>query len=209
MDPVASLIGWIAVYGAWGLVAVGLAERFVPLLPSYALLLAVGAAAAEGVWLPSEAMLATTLGSVLGCAACFLAIVSLGAPRATRLVEGAGRFFGMPAERVEHRVASLRRNGVALAFALQLVPTARLLSPGLAALLGAKSASFLVASTAGIAVWNGLFIGAGYLASHSVRDANVTLLALCGVGCLLAAQATMFWNARRIHGQRRARSKSC
>jgi membrane protein DedA with SNARE-associated domain len=209
MDPVASLVGWIAVYGAWGLVAVGLAERFVPLLPSYALLLAVGAAAAEGVWLPSEAILATTLGSVLGCAACFLAVTALGATRAARLVDSAGELFGMPTEGVEQRIAALRRNGAALAFALQLVPTARLLAPGLAALLQARPANFLAASSAGIAVWNGLFIGAGYLASNAVGNANATLLALVGLGCLLAAQARMIWSARRIHGRRRAGGRPC
>ncbi|CCV13960.1 hypothetical protein [Mesorhizobium sp. STM 4661] len=47
-DPIGAVMAWISVYGLIGLFAVALSERFVPVLPSYGLLLAVGIAAADG-----------------------------------------------------------------------------------------------------------------------------------------------------------------
>lgn len=35
MDPLGSLVGWIALYGLLGLFAAGLAERVIPALPSH------------------------------------------------------------------------------------------------------------------------------------------------------------------------------
>lgn len=196
MDPIGSLIGWVAAYGALGLVAIGLAERFVPLVPSHALLLAIGVTAVDDAWALPIAFLATTLGSILGCMACFFAVQALGEARATRLVAATGRLFRMPADRVGHRIAGLRRNGTTLAFSLQLVPTARLFAPLLAALLQGGSGRFLAASAAGIAVWNGLFIGLGYAASQAIGDTNATVIALAALACLLAAQISLFWIAR-------------
>ncbi|MBB3951873.1 DedA family protein [Aureimonas jatrophae] len=208
MDPLANLMACLALYGTVGLFAVGLAERFVPVMPSYGMLLAIGVSSAEGAWGLPVAFAATTLGSVLGCAACFYAVRSLGEARSRRFLEHAGRFVGMPGERVERRIAAYVRNRTALAFSFQLLPTVRLFAPTLAGLLPGQSLRFLAASSAGIAVWNGLFLGAGYLAFHSVRDANTTLLALSALGCLLAAQATMFLNARRTFGRRKPSSPS-
>ncbi|WP_294642520.1 VTT domain-containing protein [uncultured Aureimonas sp.] len=203
MDPIANLMAWVTLYGAFGLFAVGLAERFVPILPSYGMLLAVGVASEEGAWTVPIALAATTLGSALGCAACFYAVRVVGEARSRRFLERAGRFIGMPGERVERRIADYRRNRTALAFSFQLLPTVRLLAPTFAGLLPGRPLGFLAASAAGIAVWNALFIGAGYLASHSVKDANTTLLALSALGCLLAAQAVLFLHARKTLGRRR------
>lgn len=56
MDPLASLVDWIALYGVLGLFAAGLAERFVPALPSHGMLVAIGMAAA--IWAaPSQTCL--------------------------------------------------------------------------------------------------------------------------------------------------------
>jgi membrane protein DedA with SNARE-associated domain len=203
MDPLANLMACITVYGSVGLFAFGLAERFVPIMPSYGMLLAIGISSAEGAWALPTAFAATTLGSALGCAACFYAVRGVGEERSLRFLERAGGYLGMPGDRVERRIAAYRRKRTTLAFSFQLLPTVRLFAPTFAGLLPGRSLGFLLASSAGIAVWNGLFIGAGFLASHSVRDANTTVLALVALGCLLAAQATMFLNARRLPGRRR------
>ena len=50
LDPLGSLIDWIATYGIFGLFAIGLAERFIPALPSYGVLVAIGIAAVDGAW---------------------------------------------------------------------------------------------------------------------------------------------------------------
>ena len=191
-------MAWIGAYGLVGLFAVALAERFVPVIPSYGLLLAVGIGAADGTWSLPAAFLSTAAGGVSGCAVYFYALGRLGETRSTRLLNGAGRLFGMSVDRIERGTASFRRNQTALAFALQLVPTVRLFAPAFAALLHGNARSFLAASAAGIAVWNGLFIGIGYFASHALDTANTTVLALAALGCLLIVEAALFWIARRV-----------
>ncbi|MFD2237203.1 DedA family protein [Aureimonas populi] len=197
-DPVGAAMAWISAYGLIGLFAVALAERFVPVMPSYGLLLAVGIGAAEAVWSLPAAFIATTLGSMLGCTVWFWAVRGLGDVRSMRLLGTVGRLFGMSADRIERCIASFQRNQTALSFSLQLVPVVRLFAPAFAALLRATSRSFLIASAAGVAVWNGLFIGVGYAASHAIETANTTVLALAALGCLLGAEASLFWIGRRV-----------
>lgn len=202
-------MAWIGVYGLVGLFAVALAERFMPVIPSYGLLLSVGIGAADGDWSLSAAFLSTVAGSMFGCAAWFYAVRGLGDARSSRLLNRAGQLFGMSVGRVEHGIASVRRNQVALAFALQLVPTVRLVAPAFAALSRGNSGNVLMASAAGIAVWNGLFIGIGFYASHSIGSANTTVLAVTALGCLLVAEASLLWVARRVSAHRKAESTPC
>ncbi|WP_207477250.1 DedA family protein [Arenibaculum pallidiluteum] len=201
-DPVGAVIAWVGAYGLVGLFLVALAERFVPVMPSYGLLLAIGIGAADGVWSLPAAFIATTTGGVSACAVWFYAARRLGAVRSARLLNKTGRLFGMSADRIRRGVASLRRNQTALAFALQLVPTVRLFVPAFAALLRGNARSVLVASAAGIAVWNGLFIGLGVYASHSIQTTNTTVLALAALGCLLVVEAALFWAVRRVRVRR-------
>lgn len=201
-DPVGAVMTWISAYGFPALFVVALAERFVPVMPSYGLLLAVGIGAADGVWALPAAFLAITAGSMSGCAVWFYAVRGLGEARSTRLLNGAGRLFGMSADRIERGIASFRRNQTALTFALQLVPTVRLFAPAFAALLYGNARSVLGASAAGISVWNGLFIGIGFHASHSIETANTTVLALAALSCLLVVEAALFWIARRVRARR-------
>ncbi|MDX3925807.1 MAG: DedA family protein [Shinella sp.] len=200
-DPVGTVMAWIGAYGLIGLFAVALAERFVPVIPSYGLLLAVGIGAAEGAWSLPAAFIATVTGSLFGCAAWFYAVRGLGDVRSTRLLNRAGRLFGLSTDGIERWIVSFRRNQAALAFSLQLLPTVRLFAPAFAAILRGNARSFLAASGAGIAIWNGLFIGVGYAASGSVETANTTVLALTALGCLLVAEAALFWVARRVRAR--------
>ncbi|MCD2184995.1 DedA family protein [Rhizobium sp. GN54] len=208
-DPVGAMMAWIGAYGLIGLFAFALAERFVPVIPSHGLLLAVGIGAADGAWSLPAAFLSTALGGMIGCAACFYALRGLGETRSTRLINGVGRLFGMSVDRIERGAASFRRNQTALAFAFQLVPTVRLFAPAFAALLRGNSRSFLAASAAGVVLWNGLFIGIGYLASHSIEKANTTILALTALGSLLIAEAALFWIARWVRARRKPGAAFC
>lgn len=208
-DPVGAVMVWIGAYGLIGLFAVALAERFVPVMPSYGLLLAVGIGVADGTWSLPAAFFAMTTGSVFGCAGWFYAVRKLGEARSTHLLNRAGRLFGMSADRIQRGIASFRRNQTALAFALQLVPTVRLFAPAFAALLRGNPRRVLAASAIGIAVWNGLFIGIGYAAWHSTETANMTVLAMAALGGLLVAEAALFWIARRVRGRSSRDAVSC
>ncbi len=195
-------MAWIGAYGLVGLFAIALAERFIPVIPSYGLLLAIGIGAADGAWSLPAAILATVAGGMSGCAALFHALRLLGAARSARLLNRLCRIFGLSIDHIEHGTVSFRRSQATLAFALQLIPTARLFAPALAALLHGNFPSFMVASTAGIAVWNGLFIGLGFYASHTIETGNVTVLALAALGGLLVAEAILFRLARWVRARK-------
>jgi membrane protein DedA with SNARE-associated domain len=77
VDPLGSLIDWIATYGVFGLFAIGLAERFIPALPSYGVLVAIGIAAVDGAWSITVAIIVTTTGSICGALALYLLCTEL------------------------------------------------------------------------------------------------------------------------------------
>lgn len=204
LDPVSTITAWLSTYGLIALFVFTFMERFVPIIPSYGLLLAVGVAAAEGTWSPSIAFLVTVTGNTLGAALCFYIFRALGEPRSMRFISWLGRLFGMSADRITQWIASFRRHQTVLAFALQLVPTVRLFAPLFAALLRSHPGSFLMASTAGIVVWNGLFISLGYFASYWSAVENTTVLTLLALGCLLVVEIALLWLLRRSSGRLKA-----
>ena len=192
-------------YGLAGVLVLAFAERVVPIIPSYGLLLALGIMAAEGAFGLPAAVAASTLGSATGCAAVFCGVRMLGEGRSTRFVMRCGRWCGLSAERIDRGIEAVRRRQTILAFALQLVPTVRLFAPAFAALVGARPRGVLAASALGIAVWNALFIAIGFGAARWGEPANLTTLTLLALGVLLAVEGGLFWALRRI---RTARGRS-
>ncbi|TCU14970.1 membrane protein DedA with SNARE-associated domain [Rhizobium azibense] len=178
IDPIGEVMASIAACGAAGLFGIALAERFVPVLPSYGLLVAVGIAAAEGAWSLPAALLASITGSLLGCIICYWLAKALGEARSRALLYRGGRLFGLSAGRIERWTASLCDNQARFAIAAQLVPTVRLLAPWLAGLLRVKAARFVTASACGVALWNSIFIGLGVATSTVLDVANASVLAL-------------------------------
>lgn len=78
MDPLGNLVDWIAIYGIFGLFAIGLAERFLPALPSYGVLVAIGIAADDEVWSLHTAVIGTTIGSLIGALGLYLVVRAVG-----------------------------------------------------------------------------------------------------------------------------------
>lgn len=209
LDPVGAAMIWISAYGLSGLFLIAFSERFLPIMPSYGMLVAIGIGAAEGGGALLSVFAATTAGSLAACAVWFYAVRALGERRSTRIIRLCGALFGLSADRLDRWTASFHRNQTALAFALQLVPTVRLFAPALAALLRGNAHGVLAASAGGIAVWNGLFIGIGFMASQSIQTANTTVIALKALACLLIAQAAIVWIVRRIRSAANRDVASC
>ncbi|WP_254020299.1 hypothetical protein [Mesorhizobium escarrei] len=67
MDPLGSIIGWSAAYGAAGLFLIAMVERAVPVIPSYGLLVAIGISAGEGAWSIPVALLNLVWRGLLHC----------------------------------------------------------------------------------------------------------------------------------------------
>ncbi|AHG48965.1 hypothetical protein RLEG12_08480 (plasmid) [Rhizobium leguminosarum bv. trifolii CB782] len=199
MDPLGSLVDWIAIYGIFGLFAIGLAERFLPALPSYGVLIAIGIAADDEVWSLHTAVIGTTVGSSIGALVLYLLVSAVGKKRTTALLYSVGGWVGLSRPRIDWTLSSLRDRERALTILSQLIPTVRLISPVAAGLLGTSTLRFVAGVSIGIILWNGLFIAAGYLAVLTIPGVNSSALALKILGLLVAAELliAMGWRLQR------------
>ena len=202
MDPLGNIIEWIAAYGIFGLLALGAAERFVPVLPSYGVLVAIGIAAGSGEWSVLAAISGTVTGSVTGCLVFYALAVSLSEARSYRFLYWVGRLVGLSQARVDRTVISFRANQRTLAFVMQLIPTIRLISPIIAGLFRAEAKAFSLATLSGIIIWNTLFISVGFIAERFSPDANASTLAFQVLVILIVVElgAALIW--RWLHRSR-------
>lgn len=198
MDPVGTLIPWLAAYGVAALAAATFIERLVPIVPSYAVLVVIGITAAEGHFSLAVALVLSTGGSVLGAAALYALGAALGETRSRALLGRLGRWMGMPTSRTDWWLDQFRSSAHWLVLCAQLVPTVRLITPGISGLLRTRFWAFAGATTIGVALWNGLFIAVGYIATHGDGEANASVLALKTLAILLACEgvAALVWRAR-------------
>ena len=203
MDPLGNIIQWIAEYGFLGLLALGASERFVPVLPSYGVLVAIGIAAGNGEWSVLAAIWGTVIGSVTGCLVFYALAVSLSEERSHRFLYWVGKLVGLSKARVDRTVLSFRANQRTLAFGMQLIPTIRLISPIIAGLFRAEAMVFSIATLSGIIVWNSLFIGVGFVAASYSPDANASTLAFQVLMILIVVElgAALIWRWLHRSGQ--------
>jgi membrane protein DedA with SNARE-associated domain len=189
MDPLADLVDWIALYGVVGLLSIGLAERFVPALPSHGVLVAIGIAANDDAWSVHTAVAGTALGSFIGALALYLLVRAIGESKSVTLLHFVGKWIGVSRQRIDQTLSSLRAREQTIAITSQLIPTVRLISPLAAALLGTSMLRFASGVAVGIVLWNGLFIAAGYLAVMALPDINSSAFALKILALLVFVEA--------------------
>jgi len=188
MDPLSSLIDWISLYGVIGLLALGVFERFVPIVPSYGVLVAIGIAADERVWSVWTAVFGSVAGSLFGSLALYWLSLHLSEERVHRMLLWVGRMTGISPPRIEKSILLFRQHQRGLSFGMQLVPSIRLISPIIAGMFRADASAFAIATLLGILSWNGLFIAVGYVASNLTMEANASTLALQVVVLLLVVE---------------------
>jgi membrane protein DedA with SNARE-associated domain len=198
MDPLGNLVEWIAIYGIFGLIAIGLAERFLPALPSYGVLVAIGIAA-DDFWSLHTAVIATTLGSFMGALGLYFLVRVIGRKRSATLLYAAGRWVGLSQPRIDWTLSSLRDREQSLTILSQLIPTVRLIAPVAAGLLGTSTLRFIAGVAVGIVLWNGLFIAAGHLAVLASPGINSSMLALKILILLVVTEGlvALVWRLRR------------
>jgi membrane protein DedA with SNARE-associated domain len=178
MDPLADLIDWVAVYGMVGLLSIGIAERFVPALPSHGILVAIGIAASEDVWSVQAAVIGTALGSFGGAFGLYLLVRAVGERKSVGILYAIGKRIGISRRRIDRSISSLRAREQSLTITSQLIPTIRLIAPVTAAVLGTSMLRFATGLVVGILLWNGVFISAGYLAVMALPGINSSGFAL-------------------------------
>jgi phospholipid N-methyltransferase/membrane protein DedA with SNARE-associated domain len=176
-DPLGAALLIAVPFGVLGVFVLALAERLLPVLPSYGLFTAIGVASAEGDWWFPTAVVASVLGSgmgVLGAYRIGSAAAAQGGRRLRRLLRRRDRFGRI--------LRTARQMGAAQPFTTQLVPATRILAPLVGGAVGRDRRRYLLRALAGLTVWNVTFIALGFLIVRLGGPSNATTISITLVG---------------------------
>lgn len=157
IDTIMMVLGALGVFGVAVLVA---AENLFPPIPSEIILPMAGFAAQRGEFPILWAVVAATVGSLLGAVALYWLGAWLGHERFLRL---AARVPLVDRNEVERTVSWFRRHGSVTVFVGRMVPVFRSLISIPAGIERMPMLRFLLFTGLGSAIWNGALIGGGFL----------------------------------------------
>jgi membrane protein DedA with SNARE-associated domain len=135
-------------------------ENVFPPLPSEIILPLAGFTASQGAFGLVEAIVWTTVGSVVGAAVLYLLGALVGRERTRALV---GRIPLVSLSDVDRSEAFFDRHGRTAVFVGRMVPVFRSLISIPAGVERMPVGVFLLLTAAGSAIWNSIFVCAGYL----------------------------------------------
>ncbi|WP_298801387.1 DedA family protein [uncultured Pseudokineococcus sp.] len=154
-----ALARFIAAIGEPGVFVATVLETVVPPVPSEVTLPLAGFIAAQGGMDLVLALVAATLGSLVGALALYAAGRALGEQRAVAVM---ARIPFVDREEVEHAVGWFHRHGGASVFFGRLVPGVRSLVSIPAGTTRMPLLRFCLLTGAGSLLWNALLVGGGY-----------------------------------------------
>ncbi|NIJ84920.1 alkaline phosphatase [Xanthomonas arboricola] len=155
------LLCWIVSMGLSGVFVASFLEKFVPVIPSYLMLMLVGMAANSYqtlffIWGVSVA------GSVLGTVSWYKIGHRLGNERVSTAIEKYGKFVFLSLPTYQRLVRSFRSNDFLVILFAQAVPVARIYLALPAGVIEIKFVRFLIACSLGISSYNIIFLLAGF-----------------------------------------------
>jgi membrane protein DedA with SNARE-associated domain len=161
--PYASLLG----YSLAGVAAVGLIEKFIPVMPSYVMLVLFGMTLVGDNADLSAIILCSAAGSIIGGFVWYSFGRLIGPERTDRFVARFGRYFFLSPDLYERLSNAYERNHFWVTTIGQVVPTARIYLALPAGVIGLPLAPFFIATAIGTLAWNGPLITLGYLLQNS------------------------------------------
>ncbi len=199
VDGVVSLMDVIGAPGAG--IAIALENLFPP-LPSEVVLPMAGLAASHGSFTLAEALLWTTAGSVVGAFLLYGLGAWLGLPRLRAI---ATRVPLLHVEDVDRTVAWFSRHGGKAVFFGRMIPIFRSLISIPAGVVRMPMWRFGLLTLAGSAVWNSVFVLAGFFLGESwhVVEAYADVLQYLVIGgTALAVGFFVVTRVRQLRGRR-------
>nr|WP_237735906.1 DedA family protein [Streptomyces sp. AA1529] len=207
--PAGGVAGWAAdLTESLGAVGAGVAialENLFPPLPSEVILPLAGFAAARGDLSLTAVLWWTTAGSVAGA----LSLYALGALLGReRMVASAARIPLVKVSDIQRAEAWFARHGTKAVFFGRMIPLFRSMISVPAGIERMRLPLFLALTTAGSALWNALFVLAGYLLGerwHQVTDlAGTYSTAVLGATALAVLGFAVLRLVKAKSGGRRA-----
>lgn len=153
----------ITALGYLGIFLLMLLEAVFPPIPSELIIPFAGFAAADGRLDFVGVMVAASLGSAVGMVPWYLAGRLFGLERVRWLADRFGRWFTLNASEIDMATAWFTRYGPLVVFFGRLLPIIRTLISVPAGLARMRVGIFVVASMAGIVLWNLVLVTAGFL----------------------------------------------
>lgn len=157
---------------SFGLVGVGclaVVEKFVPLIPSYVLLMCLGMTVPDGETLTLTIM-ATTVGSVIGALGWYGLGSILGARRIEDLVARFGKYVFFRPALYARLTRAYRNNHFWVTLIGHTLPIARVYLALPAGVLRLEPRTFITATSLGTLIWNMPFLSLGYALRGSGHD---------------------------------------
>jgi membrane protein DedA with SNARE-associated domain len=181
-------VALMSALGRPGAALVVAVENVFPPIPSELVLPLAGYSASRGVCTLAEALFWTTLGSVAGSLTVYAVGARLGRDRARALVV---RLPMVRISDVDAAEAWFAARGLAAVFLGRMVPLVRCAGPLPAGVERLRLHWYLLLTTVGSLIWNGLFVTAGYLlgSEWSLVERWVGIVQYAVLGALLVTIA--------------------
>jgi membrane protein DedA with SNARE-associated domain len=187
----------IASLGYVGLVFLMVLENVFPPIPSEVILPFAGFTASQGQLSLIGAILAGSLGSILGALPLYYLGYFLGAERVRGLAERHGRWLALSAGDIDNAMEWFRDYGAGIVLVGRIIPGIRSLISIPAGICGMALPRFLLYSAAGTTVWSTLLVCLGwFLGKNYEKVGQYTGYASYAVGALVIVTAVI-WMIRK------------
>jgi len=185
----------LAAYGIAGAFLLALAERLIPVVPSYGLFIFLGSSLVETPIDLIPLIIATTLASTLGGVCWYGLGYALGEARTHALVRRFGRYVWLSEKLYLSLADRYSRNAFIATFIGQTIPVVRVYLSLPAGILALPLATFTLAVLAGSAIWVGGFTTLGY--GLHVLGWHPYVATIAAVAGLLVVEGGLVWFLRR------------
>jgi alkaline phosphatase len=191
--PYASLLS----YSFAGVAAIGLIEKFIPVMPSYVMLVLFGMTLVGSNSDLAAITLCSAGGSIAGGFIWYCFGRLIGAERCERFVARYGKYILLKPDLYQRLSNAYQRNHFWVTTIGQVVPTARIYLALPAGVIRLPMAPFFLATAIGTLAWNGPLIALGYLLRNSgwspVAAGTVAVLSLVTIEAIVI----LTWLRRR------------
>jgi membrane protein DedA with SNARE-associated domain len=207
-DALTWVVGLVETLGYSGLAIVVALENVFPPIPSEAVLPLAGYLVSQGRMTLWGAVLASTVGSVVGALMLYWLGYAWGEKRVRWLVQAYGRWLMIDEDDLDRAQEWFEEHGRTAVFVARLAPLTRSVISIPAGVAKMPMGPFLLYTTLGSAIWNAVLIGAGWLlgANWGLVEKYQSLLGTAVV-VLLVAVVVWFIGRRLLaggKGQRRS-----
>jgi membrane protein DedA with SNARE-associated domain len=180
-------------FGLLGVGCLAVAEKFIPLFPSYVLLMLLGLTVPDGASL-AMTIVATSIGSVVGAIGWYWLGRALGSQRIERLVTTYGKYVLLRPSFYQQLTDAYRGNHFWVTLIGQTLPTVRIYLALPAGVLQLEPRAFIAATAIGTVIWNMPFLSLGYALRGSSQDP--VSLGFWVVAILLAVEVAIILGLR-------------